>query len=119
MYNKWLCEQEKSILCIKLDRPLGTIFLYIIMNTFLLQITFLFYYTVQPRGLLSWILSPTVAPLDVFVLAAGPEKCPRPGGGGGATHSLGVCTNCETTAPSFWQWTATGFSLTKFTAPSF
>ena len=38
---------------------------------------------------------------------------------GGATHSLGVCTNCETTAPSFWQWTGPGFSLSKFTAPSF
>ena len=41
----------------------------------------------------------------------------------GATHSLEVCTNCETTAPIFWQWTAPGsrpgFSMSKFTAPSF
>ena len=39
--------------------------------------------------------------------------------GGGATHSLGVCTNCETTAPSFWQWTAPRFAMSTFTAPSF
>ena len=32
-----------------------------------------------------------------------------PGPGGGATHSLGVGTNCETTASTFWQWTAPRF----------
>ena len=40
------------------------------------------------------------------------------GGGGGATHYLGVGTNCETTSPTFWQWTAPGFRISKFTAPS-
>ena len=38
---------------------------------------------------------------------------------GGATHYLGVGTNCETTAPTFWQWTAPGFPISKFTALSF
>ena len=40
-------------------------------------------------------------------------------GGGGATHSLGVGTNCETTAPTFLQWTAPGLTMSKFTASSF
>ena len=37
----------------------------------------------------------------------------------GSTHYLGVRTNCETTAPTFWQWTAPGLPISKFTAPSF
>ena len=37
----------------------------------------------------------------------------------GVTHSLVVGTNCETTAPTCWQWTSPGFPMSKFTAPSF
>ena len=43
----------------------------------------------------------------------------RPGGGGGLTHSLGVGTNCKTTAPTLRQWTAPGFPMSQFIAPSF
>ena len=36
----------------------------------------------------------------------------------GFTHFLGVGTNSETTAPIFWQWTASGFAMSKMRPPS-
>ena len=40
-------------------------------------------------------------------------------GGGGVLTLWGLGTNCETTAPTFWQWTAPGFPCPNLQPPSF
>ena len=50
-----------------------------------------------------WVWQISISSADMDGYKVKPVVMVSPGG---ATDSLNVCTNCENTAPTFWQWTA-------------